>query len=514
MLPTDTDFETEVTLETEAIPFDEDTPFRILFLGDWSGKNNRSLDFKAKNLSPIEIDRDNFDDVIQKLDVKLNLDFQGDGENVLPLTFTKLDDFHPDMIFQQVSIFENLLDIRKKLLNKNTFNEAAREVRSWITSEDSQEASSEEKYDVSKVETNAESNDLLDQILNKSEDLVSSRSSQNIQNTDLNKFVSQLVKPHLIQTDTTEQSNLLIIVDEIISDLMRKILHHPEFQTLESAWRGLYFLVSRVETNANLKIDLLNISKDELINNLKSVENLTDSFLLKTLNSGTLGISGVEYWSVMCGNYTFSIEVENIATLIRLAKIGDTLNIPFVSCIKPEMFGFESFGEVENFDRWNVSQESNQNKLWMALRSLPEAKSLGLMLPRFLIRLPYGEKTEPTENFYFEEFVDFIEHNQYLWVNPAFAFALLLAETFNAFGWDISKNLFLDIEDLPIHLYKEGGEQKTKPCTEILMTQFNCEYSLSQGLMPLISFTNTDRIRLGGFQSVAESISLLRGKWN
>jgi type VI secretion system protein ImpC len=135
-------------------------------------------------------------------------------------------------------------------------------------------------------------------------------------------------------------------------------------------------------------------------------------------------------------------------------------------------------------------------------------------LPRFLGRLPYGEKTDPTEHFYFEEFSDVSQHEDYLWLNPTFACALLLAQTYSEFGWEISKNLFLDIENLPVHFYRENNENKTKPCAEISLSVKDCEQILNQGLTPLISFINTDRIRLGRLQYIAEPFSFLQGKWN
>ena len=517
MFPNDSDFEAKVTIETAgSAPIDEDTPLRILFLGDWTGLESRSADSKLRDIRPIEIDRDNFDEVIEKLQVGLDLDFQGNGENVLSLKFSKLDDFHPDYIFQQVSLFENLRDVRQKLLDKNSFNEAANEVRSWLSDEELQDASSNKEIIIPSETNDSQTTiNILDQILDKKDDSsVAADFNANSESSELSKFVSQLVKPHLIQTDAAEQSNLLMIVDEVISDLMRKILQHPQFKTLESAWRGIHFLVSRIETNTNLKIDLLNISKNALIDDLKTVSDLNSTSLSKIINAGTTGITGIESWALICGNYTFSLEVEDVAALMRIAKIANETNTPFISHIEPEMFGIKNFNTKNYSEKFRFVQDSREGKLWTALRSTPESKYLGLALPRFLARLPYGEKTEPTERFYFEEFIEIMQHEDYLWLNPTFACALLLAQTYSEFGWEISRNLFLDIENLPVHFYRDNNENNTKPCAEISMSVANCEQTLNQGLIPLISFLNTDRIRLARFQSVSEPFSLLQGKWN
>ena len=139
MFPSDTDYETKVTLESEMMPLDEEPPFHILLPGDWTGRESRSVT-SAPEYQPIEIDRDNFDAVMKRLGVGLNLDFQENGQNVLTLDFNELEDFHPDRIFQRVTLFDNLRDVRRRLVNANTFAEAAREVRTWFSENESTDA--------------------------------------------------------------------------------------------------------------------------------------------------------------------------------------------------------------------------------------------------------------------------------------------------------------------------------------------------------------------------------------
>lgn len=507
MFPTDTDFETKVTLETEMSPLaDDDLPFNILFMGDWRGRRPASVT-DALKLRPIEVDRDNFDDVMKKFHIGLDLSFGNDDGNLLTLEFTELDDFHPDKIFQQVSLFSNLRDIRRKLTNANTYNEAAREVRSWLKNDENSVSDEDKNPNVSSSNNQPAPDNLLDQILGQTDQEVSAPQGANAASSELSAFIGKLVKPHLIQTDLEEQSNFLMMVDEITSDLMRKILHHPKFQALESAWRGAYLLVRKIETDNNLRIFLLDIDKSELSDNLKSTDDLTDSQIYRLINDSD------KSWAVVGGNYTFGLNVDEVAVLIRLAKIGYNKNVPFISHIQPEMFGFKSFDAATSFDKLQLSADSTEVKLWNALRSLPEATHLGLALPRFLARLPYGGKTEPTETFYFEEFTAMGQHEQYLWANPGFICTLLLAQSFTASGWELSGNLIQNFEGLPLHFYQEDTETKTTSCAEIIMTQSNAEILIEQGLMPLIAFRGTDRIRVGRFQSITFSESMLSGKW-
>ena len=508
MFPADTDFESEVTLETANSSLaDDDLPFKILFLGDWRGRRNVLIK-ELFDLRPIEIDRDNFDDVMRNLNVGLELKFEDSGENALTLEFNELEDFHPDRIFQRVSLFSNLREIRKNLSNPDTYNLAAREVRSWIKNDKAAVLTNSNFSEEIGSPNQTASDNLLDQILGQADEEIPVSQKSNVPSSELSAFISKLVKPHLIQTDLEEQSNLLLVVDEITSDLMRKILHHPQFQSLESAWRGAYLLVRKIETNQNLKVFILDIDKSELSEDLKSTNDLTDSRIYKILTNSA------ESWAMSCGNYSFGLNVDDAAVLVRLAKIGHNTNVPFVSHIQPEMFGFKSFDSVSAFDKLRVADGSTEFKLWNALRSLPESAHLGLAVPRFLARLPYGTKTEPTEAFYFEEFTQNIRHEQYVWANPAFICALLLAQSFSEAGWKLSTRLVQDFEGLSLYFYQDGTETKSKSCAEIIMIQANAEILIEQGLMPIISFRDTDRIRVGRFQSVTFSESMLSGKWS
>ena len=517
MFPSDTDLETKFTFETASQPLPDEPPFQILLLGDWSGRENRVLSeiFQSK---PLAIDRDNFDKVFSKLNVRLDLDLDVDGNNTLSLEFDGLDDFHPDKIFQQVSLFSDLRDIRSRLLNENTFNQAAGEVRSWFNEDQisesivTQTTESEEPL-VQDETTQASSGNLLDNILNQSSGGTSAKPSQTKHSSELSRFVNKIVKSHIVQTDENEQTRLLNFVDQTTSDLMRSILHHPKFQELESAWRGVYLLIRKVETDVDLKIFLLDITKKELLSDLKSVNNLADTDIYKWLIKETIETPGGEPWSVVCGNYSFGLNVDDVAALIRLAKLSETANAPFISHISPEMFGISSITSAQNYSDWNLSVDSTENKLWTTLRSLPESRFLGLVMPRFLARLPYGKDTDPAETFSFEEFKEVSEHDNYLWSNPSFICGLLLAQTYRKFGWDMSQSFQLSLSDLPTHVYQEDGETKTKPCAEILMTETIFQKLLDEGLMPLISFKNTDRVQLGGFQSISSPIRGLSGRW-
>lgn len=363
MFPSETDFDAKITLETEATPIDEDAPFYMLFWGDWSGRESCSTSFETNKAKPIEIDRDNFDEVFKKLNVELNLDFHSEENAKLSIRFDEFDDFHPDNIFQKLPLFNDLREIRRQLTNSKTFNQAAREVRSWLTTD----VIAEDQPPVEKK--NVAADDLLDQIIGQSDDARMSSSSQTSQSLELSAFVKNIVKPHLVQTDAEEQSKLLLIVDEVISDFMRKILHHPQFQALESGWRGLYSVVRKIETDSSLKIHLIDFNKADLVGNLKSVNDLTESVFFKVHSTHNLPFSEKNFWAINLGNYSFSLNVDDVAALMRIGKIAASFKTPFVSHLKPQIFGFDSFQNVEKQHSWGVAEESAERKLWNMLRS-------------------------------------------------------------------------------------------------------------------------------------------------
>ncbi len=511
MFPTGNEFESEFTLENAAVPLPEEPPFHVLLLGDWSGNLNRkSLDERR----PIAVDRDNLDAILKKLNVGLDLDLQGDGKDVLQLQFTEIDDFHPDNLFRQVSLFSDLRDVRRRLSNPETFNSAANEVRSWFETADETLRNDAEIESPINDAPPTDSDNLLDMILSQPNESAASTKSQKIDNSELGRFVSKIVSPYLIKIDENEQSKLIAAVDETISELMRTILHHPKFQAVESAWRGLYFLVRRLETDIDLKVFILDISKDELLHNLKSFNSLNDSFLYRRLITESIETLGSEPFSVIGGNYSFGINVDDIASLLRIAKLANVANAPFVSYIKPEIFGIKDFSETIEASKFKILEDSTESKLWSALRSSPETNYLALSPMKILTRMPYGENSDSIETFSFEEFTGNSNHLNYLWMNPCFASVLLLAQSYRLFGWEMEQALRREIENLPMHIYQEDSETKTKPCAEIVLTEGMLENLLDSGLMPLISFRDSEKVRLARFQPVSSLSTNLSGKWN
>jgi type VI secretion system protein ImpC len=490
MFPKDPNLEMDVTLESEKSGIIDEPPFQLLVLGDWTADGGRR-DLSQRRL--IEIDRDNFDDVMNGLGLRLDLDTGG-------LEFRALDDFHPDELCRRVPLFAELRDLRKRLRNADTFNSAAREVREWLAAP----AETFQPEAAAEPAPAAASDTLLDAILSKPEGGASAPKAA--VSSDLSKLVSDLVRPHLITVDENEQSAMVAAVDEAISGLMRSILHDRRFQLLEAAWRGLFYLVRRTDTASDLKIYILDLTKEELAADLKS-----DGSVIQKLFAG--GSNG-DPWAAVVGNYAFLPDVDNAAALIRTAKAGAAARTPFISHIRPEVVGVTSLADHPDTADWDLSEASDNGRLWAAVRGLAESKYLGLTMPRFLARLPYGIETEPTEAFSFEEFTENWGHDDYLWANGSFAVAQLLAQTYREFGWQFEQRFVQDADGLPLHMYKRDGQTVYQSSAEVQLSQVAAERLMEYGIMPLVSFKNMDRIRLVRFQSVSDPVTVLKGRWS
>jgi type VI secretion system protein ImpC len=499
--------------EAEATPAD-DTPFIIALISDWSGRGSRSVSTSGSELASrrcLIVDRDNLDQVMSKLGVKLHLPISNDGNLSLTVEFNQLADFHPDRLVERLDLFERLRRTRARLLNPATFAETAQEVRAWSSSNSPQLSSSQTSTRQESIEARADidSGSLLDQILESSPPATSipAPAAASI-SPEINELAQEAVKPYLVPDDD-EERQLLAVVDEAISRELRAIMHQPRFQALEAAWRGLRFLTRRLETGSNLKLLLLDMSRQEFEADLLGENEIASTALYKIL----IEQSGASPWAVLCGNYEFDLTGADIQVLERASHLARAARAPFIAGAKSFPMVCESLAATPDPDDWKPAASTETEKSWQSLKELPSARYLGLAMPRFLVRLPYGEQTDAAEEFDFEEFPKGgpASHESYLWANPMFAIAYLLGKAFSESSWDLQPGDFSEIDGLPLHVYHQDGESRIKPCGETLLTVRAAQKLIALGFMPLITMKETDVVRLGLFQSI--SGTKLAGRW-
>jgi type VI secretion system protein ImpC len=511
------DFKIVASMDQTREKPDSQTPFRILIVGDLSGRSNRgvledgrpSTDWRVR-----EVDRDNIDEVLARLRPEIQLPFAGADLPHISIRFRELDDFHPDRIYSRLEVFESLREARTKIKDPK-FSAA---IAAAITGDTKPKTpkKAEEQTTGGPVPhpelSDLTGGSLLDQVLDTSAgrqpDPGTSPAS-----SDWSRFLQDIVRPHLVPNVEPHIEQLLAGVDEGISALMRSILHHPDFQALEAAWRGVDFLARGLETDERLKLHVLDISQDELAADLTASDELKNTRLYKLLVEQAVEIPGAEPWALVAGNFTFDRTVAHAELLGRLAKVAQAAGAPFIAAAHPHLLGCDNLHETPDPEDWKAESDENDQQAWETLRGIPEAAYLGLALPRFLLRLPYGSQTDPTERFEFEETTGAPVHEHYLWANPSIACAYLLGKAFSDYGWDLRPGILQDIGNLPLHMYQEDGETRLKPCAEVLLTEHAAEAILANGIMPLLSFRDQDMVRLARFQSLAAPPALLAGRW-
>lgn len=496
--------------ETRRVPAEE-TPFRMLVMGDFSGRTNRVSGKQAKSptafrsVKPIRVDRDSIDAVLNRLEVAIELPLLGDNAPSLGISFSELDDFHPDALYQRLEVFKAFKQTRQSLDSPSGLAAYIDQLRGAPLSEDSTEP---EDDAVSQT-----TGGLLDQIIEQSQS-TGQKPAAIPTKSKWGSFLNDIVKPHLVAKADPRQEEMVDAVDAAVSEVMRKILHHEDFQAVEAAWRGLSFLVSRLETDSRLQLYVLDVTQEELAADLFGSENLRRTALYKLLVEQAIETAGGQPWAVVAGKYTFEKTTEHISLLGRMAKVVGAAGISFIAGAGDRFLCARTLAETPDPDQWHPRKDQEADDNWQSLRQMAEAQNVGLCLPRFLLRLPYGKNTDPIDSFTFEEVVSPPAHADYLWGNPCLALLLLLGQSFSTEGWQKLPGSLLEIGSLPLHIYKEAGESHVQPCAETMLSQRAAENILDQGLMPLLSFLNRDMARLGRFQSIADPVARLLGPWS
>lgn len=491
---------------------DPEMPFRIAILGDFSGRANRGVfESVLANRKLLLVDRDNFAQVLERLGIEIRLPILGKESPPVSIKFSGLEDFHSDHLFENLEVFQALRETRQSLKDPSTFAAISKNAQRKDKVSESSSPSTDKKKS---LKNNPEqlSGNLLDQILEKTQKNTTETASHRGA-LEWDNFLHQIVKPHLVPNTHPQLAEMVSAVDAATGELMRMILHHPDFQAIEATWRAVYFLVSRLETDSKLKVYLLDISKAELVADLSASEDLRSTGTYKLLVEQTVETFGGEPWAFLAGNYTFGQDAKDIELLGRMAKIAKTAGAPFIAAASDKVLGCESVAETPNPQDWRKSTDTENSQAWEVLRKLSESSYIGLAMPRFLLRLPYGKETDSIESFTFEEFSNIPNHNHYLWGNPSFACVYLLGQTFVQYGWNFQSGIIQDIEGLPLHVYKQEGESLTKPCAEVVFTEQAVEIVLDKGIMPLLSYKNHDIIRLARLQSLAVPPAQLAGRW-
>ena len=318
-----------------------------------------------------------------------------------------------------------------------------------------------------------------------------------------------LASTTLISADVTKTISAMIAeLDRKLSEQINLIMHHEDFKQLEGTWRGLHFLVNNTETDEKLKIRILNISKKETGRILESFAGTAwdQSPLFKKIYDAEYSTPGGEPYGCLIGDYYFDNSPGDVKMLGNMAQIAASAHAPFLAGVAPSVLGMDSWQELSNPRDLTKRFQTPDYAAWRSLRDSDDSRYLGLAMPRFLSRLPYGAKTVPLDDFAFEEDTEGADHSKYVWSNSAFAMAVNITRSFKLYGWCArirgteSGGI---VEGLPVHTFPtdDGGVDMKCP-TEIAITMRREAELAKNGFMPLSHYKNTDYAAFIGAQSL------------
>lgn len=460
-------------------------PVRIAVMGDFSGgaaagRLETGSDLAKRKMLPVEFDT--LEDMMGRLGVKLTLPI-GDGGAGVEVEFGDLDAFHPDQLYRELEVFKALADLRKRLNNTSTFAKAAAEVQSWAGGGKKRVSRTGRRR--SRSGTPAVDAKLSDfaRLIGVAPDVVT--------DGPVDALLRSIVGPFVVPAPDPKKDALVATVDKALSDAMRAVLHQPEFQNLEALWRGVDMLLRRVETGPMLQVLLVDVSAEEFAADLSSSDDLTDTGLYSMLvdkpsqdkNGGV---------SLICGLYQFEPTPPHAELLGRMAKIAAHAGAPFVTSMAADAL----------MDRKKPPHPLIEEAL-AALRGLAEGSHLALLSPRFMLRHPYGKRSDPISVFDFEEFTAADGLRGMLWGHPAILAACLLAAP---------TGKTLSIGDLPFHYFVDSdGDQVALPCTERLINADVAGRLRQYGISALMAHKGQPELRVAGLDSVTGSPIALQG---
>ncbi|TPV96096.1 MAG: type VI secretion system contractile sheath large subunit [Myxococcales bacterium FL481] len=343
--------------------------------------------------------------------------------------------------------------------------------------------------------TVTEEGSLLESILSETK-LSPGDDAYSVAKQGVHAFISEMLSSSAAVSvvDKTAVDAMIAEIDQRLSAQVNEIMHHPEVQKLESTWRGLKFAVDQTNFRENIRIEILNCSKEALLEDFEDSPEVVKSGLYKNIYSAEYGTFGGKPFGMICSLYDFDAGPQDMRLLQQCASVGAMAHAPFIGNAGAGMFGCESYEDLANLKDLKSLFEGPQYARWQSFRESEDARYVGLAMPRFCLRMPYGPDTNPVKAFNFEE--DVVgKHDNYLWGPASIALATRVADSFAKYRWCpniIGPTSGGAVENLPLHTYTAMGSTQTKIPVEVQLTERR-EFELSEeGFIGLTMRKDTD----------------------
>lgn len=353
--------------------------------------------------------------------------------------------------------------------------------------------------------------DILDDIVTQSNIAKSTEEKDRAKN-QISELAHEVMQGTVVMSDNLAASidTRIAEIDALISEQLSAIMHAPEFQKMESSWRGLHYLCSQTPSESMLKIRMLNTTKRELTKDFQSSIDFDQSTLFKKIYEEEFGSFGGEPYAALIGDFEFTRQNADMYLLEQLSHVAAAAHAPFISAASSEMFGLDSFTDIGRPRDLSKIFETAEYIRWRAFRQSEDSRYVALTAPRFLGRLPYNPKDGTVvDGFNFVESVSGADHNEYLWINAAYAFASRLTEAFSDYRWCAAIRGVEGgglVEGLPVYTFKtDEGDLALKCPTEISITDRREKELSDLGFIPLVHCKNTNYAAFFGAQSAQKA---------
>ncbi len=494
-----------------AEPAESGDLFRVLVLGDFSGRASRQAqDLASPSFVPQVVDLDQFDAVMRRLSPALDVRLAGAPDVPIAVGFNQLEDFEPDALFARLPIFSKFRDLRARLANPATFEQAAAELRA-SEAPDSVAADSAGAATAQSEDNAATLQRLLGAAPTSDPAAAVQRPTGSVDGA-VDRLLRSAVAPFVVPATSHLQQPMIESVDRAISQTMRALLSDPHWRALEGGWRGLDQFVRSVEMDGQVLLELVDASAADVLGCIATAQGDTaQTPLAKSLASRRRREGQEEAYALVVALYEFGPSAAELALLAGLGSLAAGEGAVMLGSAAAEL------ALVDGADVWDgmcsVTNDAAAQDRWQALRSSWVAPHIGLVWPSLMGRLPYGSKTQPVAAFEFEELAGPQSSDQLPWRLAALDLAAMLARVFTEQGWDMRAESALELEDLPAFIDRRGDDPRLQAVAELFMSERQAQALGAAGVMALISHRTLPHARLAGWRSISSGAPELKARW-